>query len=186
MATIPELEKQISDLKTQLKEARKTNPPEPVKNYEFQTTTGNAKLADLFGDKSDLYIIHNMGKSCSYCTHWADVLSPVMNRITNVSAIALCTPDELDTAQKLANARGWNFPLINDIDRSFSKDMGYYRNYEEGGETKSEVWPGVSAFRKNADGSIVRLNHTEFGPGDDFCPTWPLLELIGDPDWQPS
>jgi predicted dithiol-disulfide oxidoreductase (DUF899 family) len=186
MSVIADLEKQIADLKAQLKEARKTNAPEPVKNYDFQTTSGNAQLSDLFGDKNELFIIHNMGKSCSYCTHWADVLSPIMNRITNVSAIALCTPDDLETAQKLASARGWNFPLINDIDRSFSTEMGYYKSYEEDGETKHSVWPGISAFRKNPDGSIVRLNHTEFGPGDDFCPTWPLLELIGDPEWQPS
>lgn len=185
MASIQELEKQIADLKSQLKEARKSSPGEPVLNYEFQTNNGSAMLDDLFGDKAELLIIHNMGKSCSYCTHWADVLSPVMNRITNVAAIALCTPDDLETAKKLATARNWNFPLVNDIDRTFTKNMGYYKSYEENGETKYDVWPGISAFRKNPDGSIVRLNHTEFGPGDDFCPTWPLLELIGDPEWEP-
>ena len=30
------------------------------------------KLSQLFGTKKDLILVHNMGKSCPYCTMWAE------------------------------------------------------------------------------------------------------------------
>ena len=44
-----------------------------VKDYTLKDREGNEiKLSELFGDKNHLILIHNMGKSCSYCTMWAD------------------------------------------------------------------------------------------------------------------
>ena len=48
--------------------------------------------------------------------------------------------------------------------------------------------PGVSVFRRNEDGSIVRSAHAPFGPGDPFCPVWHFFDLLGNGhgDWAPE
>lgn len=65
---IRKLEMEIYELKQQLSKLRTEATPEPVADYTFQTATGDATWADLFGDKVHLFLIHNMGESCDYCT----------------------------------------------------------------------------------------------------------------------
>ncbi len=179
MASIKELEQQITELKEQLQTARKENPGEPVKNYVFQTATGEKSLADLFNGKDELFVIHNMGIGCNYCTLWADTLNSNVPKIRTRAEIALCSPDPVDAQTKIAADRNWDYQMVKD-ESGFTEDMGYFVK-DQG------VWPGVSAFKKQADGSIVRLNHTEFGPGDDFCPIWPMWDLMGgDNGWEPK
>jgi hypothetical protein len=51
------------------------------------------------------------------------------------------------------------------------------------------VIPGASAFRKREDGAIERVGRAaEFGPGDDYCPVWHLLDLVegGAGSWEPK
>ena len=40
--------------------------------------------------------------------------------------------------------------------------------------------PGVSTFRKNADGTIDRIAKDFFGPGDLYCGVWHLFDLLAD------
>jgi len=40
--------------------------------------------------------------------------------------------------------------------------------------------PGVSAFHRAEDGAVFRVGTSWFGPGDDFCPVWPLFDLFPD------
>jgi hypothetical protein len=48
--------------------------------------------------------------------------------------------------------------------------------------------PGVSAFRKLDDGTIVRTGPDVFGPGDDYGSPFPLVDLLegGIGDWEPQ
>lgn len=178
MPSIQELEEQITQLKEQLQAARKENPGEPVNNYTFQTAQGEKSLSDLFNGKDELFVIHNMGIGCNYCTLWADTLNSSVNRIRTRAEIALCSPDPVDAQAKIATDRKWDYQMVKD-ESGFTADLGYY--------TESGHWPGVSAFKKQADGSIVRLNHTVFGPGDDFCPIWPMWDLMGGENgWEPQ
>jgi predicted dithiol-disulfide oxidoreductase (DUF899 family) len=64
---------------------------------------------------------------------------------------------------------------------SFNRDMGYEN--EKGGQM-----PGMSAFHKDESGRIFRTGTTLFGPGDDFCAVWPMLDLLkdGPAGWQPK
>ncbi|MEX0876185.1 MAG: hypothetical protein WD114_01890, partial [Phycisphaerales bacterium] len=59
---------------------------------------------------------------------------------------------------------------------------------ETGMDAKGNPHPGGSAFHKTSDGSIVRTGHMPFGPGDDFCAVWPMLDLIkdGKGEWEPA
>lgn len=66
---IAQLQQQIVEKRKKLVELRKQLPINPVKNYEFLTSTGKSvTLLELFGDKKELLMVHNMGKSCPYCT----------------------------------------------------------------------------------------------------------------------
>ncbi|HXX05279.1 MAG TPA: DUF899 family protein, partial [Candidatus Bathyarchaeia archaeon] len=86
-------------------------------------------------------------------------------------------PDDSTTQKKFAKSRGWKFQMISTRGTSFAKDMGF----EQDGMPK----PGVSVFYKN-DGKIIRVGRDDFGPGDNYCPTFPLFDLLkdGTSNWQ--
>jgi predicted dithiol-disulfide oxidoreductase (DUF899 family) len=45
------------------------NLSEQVNNYELLDSENHkVNISELFGKKNDLIIIHNMGKTCPYCT----------------------------------------------------------------------------------------------------------------------
>lgn len=150
--------------------------------YTFVRTDGSSvTLDELFGDKDDLLLVHNMGEGCVYCTLWADGFTGYMPHLTDRTAFALVTPDDPASAKAFSESRGWNFPVLSAKGTAFTKDMGF--ETEDG-----RVMPGVSSFHKNGDGTIDRVAYSHFGPGDDFCPVWPLLGLLEDgvKGWAPK
>jgi predicted dithiol-disulfide oxidoreductase (DUF899 family) len=177
---IEDLLRQIYDLKAELTKARLEVEPEVVQDYTFETLTGPRTLSSLFGDKSDLFIVHNMGKSCAWCTLWADGFSGYLRHIHTRASFVLCSPDAPEDQQKLALARDWKFPLISDQTKEFTTDMGFYT------ETDG-YWPAISAFHKAEDGTITRTGKDIFGPGDDYCMVWPMFGLLkgGLGEWEP-
>jgi len=65
--------RQIRELRQKMRGVQAVVEPEPVKDYTFRRADGRSvRLFELFGDKADLFVIHNMGQSCPYCTLWAD------------------------------------------------------------------------------------------------------------------
>lgn len=177
---IKELEKKIEELTNELFAARAAAEPEAVGEFTFRTAEGEETLADLFGDKTELVLVHNMGKSCSYCTMWADCLEGSKGHIESRCALVMVTPDDPETQAKMAKAREWTYRLVTDETKDFTSAMGFW-NETEG------WWPAVSTFRKNPDGSIVRTGRAIYGPGDAFCPPWHFFSLLGiqDGDWAP-
>lgn len=170
-AKIKELEQQISKMKAELATQRQRAKPQKVKDYPFKTPKGPVKLSQLFGKSDDLLVIHNMGKSCNYCTMWGDVLQGQLQHIGARTAVVLVSPDTPDAQQKLAKARKWKVKMVSDRGGDFTPDMGY-KTKEEG------YWPGVSGFHRNKNGTIVRTGTAVFGPGDDFCPPWHFFDLL--------
>ncbi len=68
---ISTIQNEIEAAKQRLVEARKRRPKEPVNDYTLQDSEGkNVTLSELFGDKEDLILVHNMGTGCSSCTMW--------------------------------------------------------------------------------------------------------------------
>src|SRR5215468_7138428 len=65
--------RQIGELRQKMRDVQAAVEPEAVKDYTFRRAGGvSVRLSELFGDKADLFVIHNMGQSCPYCTLWAD------------------------------------------------------------------------------------------------------------------
>lgn len=151
---------------------------EQVNDYEFLGSANKkVNLSQLFGQKKDLILIHNMGKTCPYCTMWADGFNGLLPHLENRANFIVSSPDEPVTQKKFANSRGWKFKMVSTRGTSFAKDMGF--------EKDGMPQPGVSVFYKNGD-KITRVGYDNFGPGDRYCPTFPLFDLLkdGPNNWQ--
>lgn len=161
-----------------LSEAQKYRVPERVDNYQFEGVATQVHLSDLFGDNKDLFVIHNMGISCAYCTLWADGFNGVLDHLQQSASVVISSPDQVSVQQQFKADRNWRFTMVSTANNSFAKDMGY-RN-------ESGHHPGVSVFSRT-DNTITRVADTPFGPGDDFCAVWHLLDLLPDGanGWQP-
>jgi predicted dithiol-disulfide oxidoreductase (DUF899 family) len=129
-------------------------------------------------------LIHNMGARCPYCTLWADGFDGVVGHLEDRAAFVVCSPDAPAAQQAFASGRGWRFRMVSDTGGDFTRAMGY-REERDG---RTFHLPGVSAFHRDADGTIRRTGHAPFGPGDPFCGTWHLFALLegGAGEWQPK
>jgi predicted dithiol-disulfide oxidoreductase (DUF899 family) len=178
---INSLVEQIETMHKRVAELRKSLPPKAVEDYEFSSSLGQTtRLSELFGDKSELLVIHNMGRKCVYCTLWADSLIGITKHLEDRAALVLSSPDDPPTQQQFATDRGWNFQMISTKGTTFKHDLGF--------EPKpGEYWPGVTTFRKNEDGSIEAIASAHFGPGDPYCGLWHFLDLLPTAtDWEPK
>ncbi len=170
---------QIASLRDEMRKTQAAVEPEPVENYTFATQDGPVRLADLFGGKDTLFVIHNMGASCRFCTLWADGFNGVLPHLESRAAFVVSSPDAPDKQQKFKDNRGWKFRMVSHQGNNFAADMGY--------RTEKGFQPGVSVFRKQ-NGKIVRVSDQELGPYDDFCSVWHFFDMMpeGAGDWAPQ
>ncbi len=180
-ARLRELEKQYYDLAQELFKERAKFEPELVEDYSLVSAEGLVALSELFGDKTELIVSHNMGDFCSYCTMWADCLEGSKKHLETRCSLVMVTSDPPDVFCRNAAERGWTYRILQDQSKDFTTAMGFYREGDGWG-------PGVSTFRRNPDGSIVRTGWAFYGPGDAFCPPWHYFSLlgIGEEDWSPQ
>ncbi|MBS8263685.1 DUF899 domain-containing protein [Mesobacillus boroniphilus] len=174
-------EKELMSLKQELAALRKQLPSFVVEDYQLTNTKGkNVLLSELFGGKNELIVIHNMGKSCSYCTLWADGFSGFTEHLENKAAFVLTSPDDFQTLSDFSNERGWTFKSVSTKGTTFKEDLGF--------KSKEGFRPGVSILLKEEDGTIKHYTKAAFGPGDDYCSIWALFELLpeGSGDWGPK
>ena len=145
------------------------------KEYTFTSPDGTKKtLSDLFGDQKYLFLIHNMGKSCSYCTMWADGFNDTYKYIEKKGAFVLISPDDPQTQKEFADSRGWKFDTAVPESSEFTKDMDYANDHEG----KTYYHPGLSVFEKTPDGKIKRISKDYFGPTDYYCNVWHFYDLL--------
>lgn len=179
---LAQAEKDLARQKAKVLKLRRKIAGEKVEDYVLRDKGGKAiKLSSLFGKKDDLILVHNMGKHCRWCTLWADGLNGVQHHLNSRASFAVVSNDKPDVMKKFADSRHWTFKILSGADSPFAKDMGYM--HDDGSPQ-----PGVSAFHREKDGTIVRTGHTWFGPGDDFCAVWPLFDLLQDgvDSWEPQ
>jgi len=182
---IERLHQEIIDRRMQIIELLKKQAFAVEKDYSFiDKDNRRVSLADLFGDKNDLIVIHNMGKRCVYCTLWADGINGFHKHIENRAAFVVISPDDPETQKQFADSRGWKFRMLSDKDRTFSMDMGFGKMKED----KYYALPGYSTFHREADGTIKRIGYDEFGPGDLYAPIWHMFDLLpaGADSWEPQ
>ena len=163
---------QLQALEAEIKGLQAERATMPVEDYALTTSAGDAvRLSDLFGDKDDLILIHNMGFGCPYCTMWADGFNGIYAYVQTRAAFALASPAAPEAQRKGAQWRGWTFPMVSAQDSTLFRDMGF--------ETDDGApMPGASIFHRDADGTVTRRMSTPFGPGDRFCSVFSFLDLL--------
>lgn len=136
-------------------------------------------LASAFGSHRDLLLVHNMGRSCAWCTLWADGIQGLLPHLADRCALLLVSPDPPAVQREFAASRGWTLPIASAAGTDFIRRLGFQ-------DQEGRFIPGVSALRKEG-ARIERVAHTTFGPGDDFCSVWHFFDLLagGAADWQP-
>lgn len=178
---IAEKEKELIKVKRELLDLRKQHPGFSVHDYTLTSTQGKeVSLSQLFQDKNELIVIHNMGKSCAYCTLWADGFNGFANHFESRAAFVLTSPDDDQTLAEFKQQRNWHFECVSTKGTTFKEDLGFK-------DEKGYVLPGVSILLKEEDGSIKHYTKAAFGPGDDYCSIWSLFDLLPDEskDWRP-
>jgi predicted dithiol-disulfide oxidoreductase (DUF899 family) len=188
MSTLRDYRKRIEALRVEMRQAVAAVEPEEVADYEFQTANGPMKLSQLFGAKKDLFVIHNMGRGCVYCTLWADGFNGAYDHLSDRAAFVVSSPDLPQVQKEFAESRGWRFPMVSHAGTTFAADMGYRRRFVDETDDKLGGWhPGVSVFRRQGD-RILRVSDTDLGPSDDFCAVWHLFDLLpeGSDGWRPK
>ncbi|MCH7820891.1 MAG: DUF899 family protein [Proteobacteria bacterium] len=176
---ISEVEKQIVELTAKLNELRKSNVGDEVRNYSFATINGETSLLDLFGDRKQLLLIHNMGQGCRYCTLWADGFNGFVKHLESVMSVVLVSKDPPELQRRFANSREWRFRLA-------SHGGGDYISEQTVMDGTGNM-PGAVVYERDGD-KITRKNSCIFGPGDIYCSMWSLLGLagMGEADWTPQ
>jgi predicted dithiol-disulfide oxidoreductase (DUF899 family) len=155
-------------------------PKDEIQDYVVKTMDGKEiNLSELFGDKDEMILIHNMGPSCAYCTMWADELNGVLPYLSTKAAILLECDIEHDKLNEFSKDRNWNFLVASSLGSSLKVDLGYKKD--------SGNVPGFSTLYKS-EGKLYRHSTAPFGPGDDFCTVWYYLDRLksGSKGWSPS
>jgi|TARA_B110001454_G_C12561179_1_gene367735 predicted dithiol-disulfide oxidoreductase (DUF899 family) len=172
---------QRNEINKRLNELLKNTALGETEDYRLHGPNGDTTaLSDLFGDKSDLIVIQNMGQSCRYCTMWADGFMGVKQHLEDRAAFALVSPDSPSEQQAFAKSRGWTFRILSSHGTPFKKDLGF--ESETGDQS-----PGVSTFRREGT-KLINIANDFFGPGDSYCAVWHLYDLLhgGADGWEPQ
>lgn len=182
LSKISELEQEIIARKAELYELKRAVPRFELPDYSLLDRKGSkVMLSELFGDKNEMILVHNMGKSCPYCTLWADGFIGVHQYLESRAAFVVSTPDSPEAMDAFASTRGWSFQMVSTSECSLKKDLGFQL-------PDGSYYPGVSTLYKDETGKIFNVSKAFFGPGDDFCAVWYLFDLLPnpDPDWSPN
>jgi len=176
---ISEIEFQIYELNKELNELRRNNEGPEVENYSFSTLDGKVSLLELFGDKDQLLVIHNMGQGCRYCTLWADGLNGFVPHLESTMSLVLVSKDAPEVQRRFANSRGWRFKLASHGGGDYIKEQTVMEGEDN--------MPGAVVYERKGQ-AIYRKNTCIFGPGDLYCPMWQFLGMAGfsEETWTPQ
>jgi predicted dithiol-disulfide oxidoreductase (DUF899 family) len=172
---------ELMQLRAKAAELRRKIPAVEVQDYTLTGMSGEkVKLSDMFGTNDEMILVHNMGRTCRYCTLWGDGLNGFTKHLESRAAFVVTSPDHYEIARKFSMERSWTFRLYSTEGTSFKKDMGF-------ADDNGDVMPGVSIFRKESDGRIIHVTKDFFGPGDDYCSIWHFFDLLpSEKAWEPQ
>jgi predicted dithiol-disulfide oxidoreductase (DUF899 family) len=174
-------EKRVREETEKLLAMHREQPARKIEDYTLNTVEGPRVLSSFFRDKSEMFLIHNMGKKCSYCTLWADGLIGLSGHLQDRAALLLVNGDDVPAQREFAERRGWNFPMASTLGTTVFQDLGFFD------VVKKIDWPGVSVITKDADGQLWQKTKAGFGPGDLFCSLWSFVGLLPSKlDWSPK
>ncbi len=179
---ILEIEKEIQAKKKELSKLRSEVESTEIENYILDSYhSGKKTLSELFGNKNEMILVFNMGRSCPYCTLWADGYNGLTGHLENRAAFVVISPDPIDIQKEFATSRNWKFQLYSHHDSTMSYDLGMSTK-DKGHE------PAIAALSKDENGKIILHSSSYFGPGDNYCVMWDFLDMLpkGSNHWAPK
>jgi len=183
-AELTALYRESMDVRNRIVAALKSRAITLDRTYVFTEGENTpVSLSELFGTQDDLIVIHNMGRSCNYCSLWADGLNGVLDHLSSRTSVVLMNADSAEEQRSIATNRGWKFRMIRDTECAFTDAMGFRTDHEG----KKYLQPGYSVFHRNDDGSITRTGYDAFGPGDVYMGVFHMFDMLADggEGWQP-
>ncbi|MFN0160122.1 MAG: DUF899 domain-containing protein [Burkholderiales bacterium] len=177
-------EKEFTRLRDELAHERRALPWVRIdKDYRFDTTTGPASLAQLFGTRSQLIVYHFMygpdwAEGCPSCSFWADNFDGIGVHLAqrDIALIAVSRAP-LATLAAYAKRMGWSFPWVSSLGSDFNADFGVSFSAEERDQGRASYnyganrqppleAPGVSVFAR--DRAEVFHTYSTYGRGLDM------------------
>jgi predicted dithiol-disulfide oxidoreductase (DUF899 family) len=165
------------------------------KSYRFQTPDGEQSLADLFGPRSQLIIVHFMFgpdweqgcPSCSFCADGYDGLD--IHLAHRDTAFVAVSNTSLEKIERYRARMGWSFRWISSMGSDFNRDFQVsftadeiasgevHYNYAQRRFPATEA-PGISVFHRPEPGTIVHTYST-YGRGMDMLiAAYHLMDLL--------
>jgi predicted dithiol-disulfide oxidoreductase (DUF899 family) len=181
-----EVEKELSRQRDKVSAERRELPWVKVeKDYVFDTPEGKKRLADLFGNNSQLVVYHfmwrwDLGQGCVSCSFLGDHFDGANTHLANhdVSFVAI-SRGKLGDLAAYKKRLGWKFPLISSYGSDFNFDYGVsfsedelkgkvnYNYREIDGKDAFNELPGLSVFYKNENGEVFHT-YSSYARGLDI------------------
>jgi predicted dithiol-disulfide oxidoreductase (DUF899 family) len=177
-------EKEITRQVDQLNVERHNLPWVKVeKEYFFDTPDGKKSLADLFGDRSQLFVYHFMfspewNEGCVGCSFFADhVDGPNLHLAHHDLTFVAISRAPLAKLEAYKARMGWRFPWVSSLGSDFNYDFHVSFTSEEVARRKAfynfemsevtgEDLHGTSVFFKDETGAIFHT-YSAYGRGDE-------------------
>jgi predicted dithiol-disulfide oxidoreductase (DUF899 family) len=185
-------EKEFTKLRDELARERRALPWKKVeKAYVFDAPEGRLSLADLFDGRSQLVVYHFMlgpdwKEGCQSCSFWADNFNGIDVHLAHRdTALVAISRGPLASIEAYRKRMGWTFRWVSSAGCDFNYDHGVSRrpgeeaiDYNFGTrKVTGEEMPGLSAFRRDEDGTIYRTYST-YGRGIELLNgAYQLLDL---------
>ena len=207
-----EAEKDLTRRGDELARQRRQLPWVPVQNdYGFETERGEAGLADLFGERSQLLVYHFMfapdwTDGCPVCSSLADGFEGIRVHLENHDvALVAVSRAPIEKLTEYRRRMGWAFPWVSSLGSDFNFDYGVsftkdsvaagadynYRRIEPG-SLPPDALPmeahGLSAFARE-DGTVYHTYSAYARGCDALWSMWqwldraPLGRNEGDMSW---
>ncbi len=188
-------EKELTRLKDRLSAERRELPwVEIEKTYVFEGPAGKLTLADLFEDRSQLFVKHFMmgpGQThhCVGCffevDHMEGILVHLQNHDVTYVAVARAPIDEIETIRR---RMGWRFPFVSSFGSDFNYDFNVSFTREQLAAKQAtynyspfdfdvEDLSGNSVFYKDDTGRIFHTFSSFGRGGESFLGTYGILDM---------
>ena len=166
-----EAEKELTGRSDELARRRRELPWVPIEtDYRFQTTEGEASLADLFGGRSQLLVQHMMFPGCPSCASVADGYDGIVVHLEHHD-VAMVAVSRYPIAELTAfkERMGWRFPYVSSLGSDFNFDFGVAK-------TDAEI----------AAGDMAHNMHLNWDHADTPADQFPAYEGVPSADEPPK
>lgn len=155
-------------------------------DYLFGTEAGPCSLADLFGECSQLIVMHFMygadwEEGCPSCSFWADSYDGNMRHLAaRDTRFVVASAAPIDQLLSYRQRMGWSFPWVSTAGSTFNMDFevsGTSRYNFANTEQPIGESHGVSVFA--LEGGAVYHTYSAYARGvESFNTTYQLLDLV--------